>query len=500
MSHATFTFGRFSPPTVGHKKLVDKVVNHAKKAGGDHYVFASQTQDSKKNPLEHGEKVGFMRKFFPHANVSDEKSVRTPIEAMKHLHGKGYKKVTMVVGSDRVQEMSNLLHRYNGKEYNFDHIEVKSAGNRDPDAEGVTGMSASKMRDHATKKNFNEFKKGVPNPEHAEELYHSVRRGLKLESTQKHFKALFLVGGPGSGKDILIKSGLQESGMAEISLDKLHKTIVEKSSLRELDAFRSIFINGNADDYNKINVCRTVLEHMGYDTSMVFVYTENSESKRRNDARISSGAKTFSEQTRLMKYNSAIQNMKLFSEDFSSFFLFDNSRDFKRANEKVRKEIIGWTEELFEGVSNFISSAPTNPSSIKWLVESGKIDTTNINQLFEEIIGESNEDSTVTEKAVLGRAARGAIKKGAIQNDPREGGIPKSSDNRAERVVAAEAKEAEADTSKGKKVHKKPAVNPGKYFDSRIGAVPSGGIGLTAYSVAEKKSFSNFRKITETSK
>jgi hypothetical protein len=332
------------------------------------------------------------------------------------------------------------------------------------------------------------------------QINHAPKSALSLESTQKHFKALFLVGGPGSGKDILIKSGLQESGMAEISLDKLHKTIVEKSSLRELDTFRSIFINGNADDYNKINVCRTVLEHMGYDTSMVFVYTENSESKRRNDVRISSGAKTFSEQTRLMKYNSAIKNMKTFSEDFSSFFLFDNSRDFKRANEKVRKEIIGWTEELFEGVSNFISSAPTNPSSIKWLVESGKIDTTNINQLFEEIIGESNEDSTVTEKAVLGRAARGAIKKGAIQNDPREGGIPKSSDNRAERVVAAEAKEAEADTSKGKKVHKKPAVNPGKYFDSRIGAVPSGGIGLTAYSVAEKKSFSNFRKITETSK
>ena len=329
------------------------------------------------------------------------------------------------------------------------------------------------------------------------QINHAPKSALSLESTQKHFKALFLVGGPGSGKDILIKSGLQESGMAEISLDKLHKTIVEKSSLRELDAFRSIFVNGNADDYNKINVCRTVLERMGYDTSMVFVYTENSESKRRNDARISSGAKTFSEQTRSMKYNSSIKNMKLFSEDFESFFLFDNSRDFKRANEKTRKEIISWTQELFEGVSNFISSAPSNPDSIKWLVESGKIDTTNINQLFEEIIGESNEDSAVTEKAVLGRATK---RRSALASDPREGGIPKSSDNRAEPSVAAEAKEAEAGTSKGKKVHRKPAVNPGKYFDSRIGAVPSGGIGLTAYSVAEKKSFSNFRKITETSK
>jgi hypothetical protein len=490
--HATFTFGRFSPPTTGHKKLVDSVISHAKKAKGDHYVFASQTQDPKKNPLHHDEKVSFMRRFFPHTNVSDEKSIKTPIDAMKHLHARGYKRVTMVVGSDRVQEMHNLLHRYNGKDYNFDHIEVKSAGARDPDAEGVEGMSASKMRAHASAKEFSQFREGVPNPEHAEELYHAVRRGLKLESAQKHFKALFLVGGPGSGKDILIKSGLQESGMVEISLEKMYKTILEKNSLRELGSFRSVFINGNADDYNKIDVCRKVFEHMGYDTSMLFVYTENAESKRRNDVRIQSGSKTFSEEARLNKYNQSLKNMKRFSEEFSSFFLYDNSRDFRTSNEVARKEIIGWTKELFEGISDFITEAPSNPDAIKWLVESGKIDVTHINQLFEETIGESNENFRTFEEAVLGRNGRGS-KKG-IASDPREGGIPKSSDNRAERVVAAEAEEAKADTSKGKTIYRKQATNPGRYFDSRIGAVPSGGIGLTAYTVAEKKSFSNFRK------
>ena len=278
--------------------------------------------------------------------------------------------------------------------------------------------------------------------------------------------------------------------MAELSLEKLHKTISERSSMRELDSFRSIFVNGNADDYEKINVCRTVLEHMGYDTSMVFVYTENAESKRRNDARITSGSKTFSEQTRLMKYNSSVQNMKLFSEQFSSFFLFDNSRDFKRANEKTKKEIIGWTEELFEGVSDFISSAPTNPSAIKWLVESGKIDTTNINQLFEEIIGESNEDSTDTERTILGgtsRASRAAERRmHEAGSDPREGRIPKPSDNRAE------AEEAKADSGKGKnkKVHIKPAINPSAIGDVRLGYIPS----ITGITVSEKKSFSNFRK------
>jgi hypothetical protein len=411
---------------------------------------------------------------------------------MKHLHARGYKRVTMVVGSDRVQEMHNLLHRYNGKDYNFDHIEVKSAGARDPDAEGVEGMSASKMRAHASAKEFSQFREGVPNPEHAEELYHAVRRGLKLESAQKHFKALFLVGGPGSGKDILIKSGLQESGMVEISLEKMYKTILEKNSLRELGSFRSVFINGNADDYNKIDVCRKVFEHMGYDTSMLFVYTENAESKRRNDVRIQSGSKTFSEEARLNKYNQSLKNMKRFSEEFSSFFLYDNSRDFRTSNEVARKEIIGWTKELFEGISDFITEAPSNPDAIKWLVESGKIDVTHINQLFEETIGESNENFRTFEEAVLGRNGRGS-KKG-IASDPREGGIPKSSDNRAERVVAAEAEEAKAGTSKGKKVYRKPAVNPGEYFRQDIGTVPSGGIGLTAYTVAEKKSFSNFRK------
>jgi len=490
-SHATFTLGRFSPPTTGHKKLVDAVISHAKKAKGDHYVFASQTQDHKKNPLHHDEKVSFMRKFFPHANVSEEKSVKTPIDAMKHLHAKGYKRVTMVVGSDRVQEMHNLLHRYNGKDYNFNHIEVKSAGARDPDAEGVEGMSASKMRSHAAAQDFSKFREGVPNPDHAKELYHAVRRGLKLESAQKHFKALFLVGGPGSGKDILIKSGLQESGMVEISLEKMYKTILEKNSLRELSSFDSVFINGNADDYNKIDVCRKVFEQMGYDTSMLFVYTENAESKRRNDVRIQSGSKTFSEEARLNKYTQSVKNMRRFSEEFSDFFLYDNSRDFRTANEVAKKEIIGWTKELFEGVSDFITAPPSNPDAIKWLVESGKIDVTHINQLFEETIGESNEDFRTFEEAVLGkrtterRASASGVSVPSTNTSGSSGGI-------STRGVS-EAEEATADSGKNKKTTTriKPAINPKQFGDGRLGGyIPS----VTGITVSEKKSFSNFRK------
>src|ERR1700747_856502 len=475
--HATFTMGRFSPPTVGHQKLVDAVVNHSKKAKGEHYVFPTHTQDSKKNPLHHSEKVHFMKKFFPRANIADEKNVKTPIDAMKHLQSKGHKKVTMIVGSDRVQEMHNLLHKYNGKDYHFDEIHVKSAGQRDPDAEGVEGMSASKMRAHAEKKNFNEFKKGVPNKEHAKDLYHAVRKGMKLESAQKHFKAVFLVGGPGSGKDILIKSGLEESGMKELGLDKLYKSITENIELKETTQFESVFINGNADNFEKIDICRKVFEHMGYDTSMIFVYTNDSESKRRNDTRIINGSKTFSEDARVQKYNNSIKNMHMFSEGFSSFFLYDNSIDFNKATENQLEEIVAWTTELLEGVSEFISSPPQNSHAIGWLAENNKIDTGEINDLFEQLM---EKDSVPVRATKSSRTD--------TNGDVANSGVANSSKNRAE-PVTAEAKE-EKKTSK-EKVLTKRAVGPGSYYDSKIGTVPSGGIGLTAYK-AESRNFSSF--------
>jgi hypothetical protein len=473
--HATFTVGGFSPPNADHKKLVDSVIDHAKKSRGDHFVFVSNSKDSKKNPMQHDDKVSFMRRFFPKAYVSDEKSVNTPIDAMKHLHDRGYKRVAMVVGSNRVQEMRNLLHRYNGKDYKFDHIDVKSSGARDPDLESV-----ETMRSHASTENFPKFREGVPNPEHAEELYHAVRRGLKLESAQKHFKAIFLVGGPGSGKDILIKSGLQESGMIEVSLEKMYKTILEKSSLKELGSFRSLFINGNADDYNKIDVCRKVFECMGYDTSMLFVYTENAESKRRNDVRIESGAKTFSEEARLQKYNQSIRNMKRFSEEFSSFFLYDNSRDFRRANETAKKEIIGWTKELFEGISQFITETPSNPDSIKWLVETGKIDATHINKLFEETIGDRNEHFRTFKETFLGEPTE-------RRTFSSSGG---EASGRTQHLPEAEEAETNSNKNKNKKTRIKPAVNPPELGDGRVGNIPS----VTGITVSEKKSFSNFRK------
>jgi len=154
-----FTFGRMNPPTTGHGKLLDVL---SKKAGRNPYrIYLSQTADKKKNPLSYSDKVKHVRKMFPkHArSVMINKKVRTAIEAAVTLYDEGFRKAVFIVGSDRVRNFDILLNKYNGKKavhgfYNFKSIEVISAGERDPDADDVSGMSASKQRDNATKNDF----------------------------------------------------------------------------------------------------------------------------------------------------------------------------------------------------------------------------------------------------------------------------------------------------------------------------------------------------------
>ena len=131
MSNATFTLGRFNPPTEeGHGKLVSAVQQHAEKTGGEHYIFPTHTQDKKKNPMSHADKVSAMKKLFPKANVVSHEGVRTAIDAVKHLESKGHTHVTMVVGSDRVGEFHSLLNKYRKKEFpKVKKISVVSAGN-----------------------------------------------------------------------------------------------------------------------------------------------------------------------------------------------------------------------------------------------------------------------------------------------------------------------------------------------------------------------------------
>lgn len=186
----TITFGRFNPPTVGHEKLIKVVAKTA--AGGSYRVYVSQSQDPKKNPLEYTQKVKYIRKMFPrHArSVILDKSIRNIFDVLSKVYEEGYTQVNMVVGSDRVGEFETITNKYNGVKgkhgfYNFrGGVNVISAGERDPDAEGVTGMSASKMRAAAEANDFQTFSKGLPSGfKEGKDLFNDVRKGMGLNES-----------------------------------------------------------------------------------------------------------------------------------------------------------------------------------------------------------------------------------------------------------------------------------------------------------------------------
>ena len=161
-SSVTIVFGRFNPPTVGHKKLLDAAAGVS--TGGDLKIYPSRTVDKKKNPLNAKAKIEYMRKMFPkyEEQIVDDDKMKSIFDVLKAADEEGYTDVTIVVGADRLGEFKNLANKYNGDLYDFDMINVVSAGDRDPDAEGVEGMSASKMRKAAAEDDFETFKKGVP--------------------------------------------------------------------------------------------------------------------------------------------------------------------------------------------------------------------------------------------------------------------------------------------------------------------------------------------------
>ena len=181
----TFTFGRFNPPTIGHEKLMDAT----QKLGRNYRVYASHTQDANKNPLDYRTKVKYMKRMFPkHSRSIKSDNVRTAIDVAVKLHDEGFKNLTMVVGSDRVGEFKKLLKKYNGVQsthglYNFKTIKVKSAGERDPDAEGVSGMSASKMRKAAQSNDYKSFAQGLP-PRFRDgrKLFKDVQKNMRVKS------------------------------------------------------------------------------------------------------------------------------------------------------------------------------------------------------------------------------------------------------------------------------------------------------------------------------
>ena len=184
----TVVFGRFNPPTVGHEKLLSMAKKSS--AGGDFKVYPSRSQDPKKNPLDPDMKISFMKKMFSdyEENIINDPDMKNIFDVLKTANEDGYKNVNIVVGSDRQAEFENLAQKYNGQLYEYDLIRVISAGVRDADAEGVEGMSASKMRKAVMDDDFESFRRGTPkklDDGDTQSLFNAVRTGMKLKKKAK---------------------------------------------------------------------------------------------------------------------------------------------------------------------------------------------------------------------------------------------------------------------------------------------------------------------------
>ena len=181
----TIAFGRFNPPHLGHLQLMDTAASSAEQEGSDYMIIPSRSQDPKKNPLDPDTKVTLMRSMFPQHSerIVNDPNTRTIFDVLKKAHNDGYTNVRIVGGADRVKEFDKLANNYNGNLYAFDKIETVSAGDRDPDSDGVEGLSASRMRLAAAEGDFKTFRMGMPpelKPKDARAIFDTVRRSMGI--------------------------------------------------------------------------------------------------------------------------------------------------------------------------------------------------------------------------------------------------------------------------------------------------------------------------------
>jgi predicted kinase len=422
--HAVMSFGRFNPPTSGHERVVNKVKDIAGSVGGSHHIVLSHSQDAKKNPLSAAQKVKHAKRAFPGTNfTASSKDAPTFFDHAEKLHKQGVTHLHMVGGSDRTDEYHRLLHKYNGTHegarFNFKSIKVHSAGERDPDAEGVTGMSASKMRTAAQEGRFHDikdskgrvtkpgFRSGVPSSmsdEHVKQMYNDVRRGMNLHESilaegvhdKAIFKAVFLAGGPGSGKDYVLSNTLDGHGMIEINSDKALEYLMDKEHLDKtmpdneagqrnavrkkakditeirhrlaLHGRNGLIINGTGADPKEYEEIKKKLEKLGYDTSMIMVNTDDEVSKARNVERGQRGGRTVPEEIRKKKWEEVQAARAQFGKIFRNNYIeFDNSEDLRTASPDVVKAKKEEMQQIFKQIQKFVNAPPKSEQSKHWI-------------------------------------------------------------------------------------------------------------------------------------
>jgi predicted kinase len=455
--HAVLAYGRMNPPTTGHAKLVDKVHEVAKKHNAHHLVVLSHSQDAKKNPLTAEQKVKHAKRYFPHTNIKTaSKSHPTIFHHAAELHKAGAKHLHVIAGADRTKEFSEHLHKYNGhfdKEghgYKFKSITVHSAGARDPHAKGTEGMSASKMREHAGKGHFHEFHKGVPSHvshEHAKELYHDVRKGMGhlheeveilTEAVHDHgiFKAVFLAGAPGSGKDIVLKKALDGHGMTEINSDqalqhledkeKLDKKMSESEQERRnvhraksktmqelrqrlaIHGRNGLIINSTAANHAHIKKIKDKLTDLGYDTKMVFVDASDNVSRNRNVERGQKGGRMIPEKVRAEKWRQAQDARVKLAKEFGGehYHEFNNDEDLRHNSDaEVAGQKTSELDDLHKTIKKFSQQPPKSEQAQQWIYK-------NVSKLAKMPPGNKQQQSKLTAPPSESKAKEEADKLG----------------------------------------------------------------------------------------
>lgn len=398
-------FGRMNPPTRGHEENVEGLKKMAAKHGADHLVVASHSVDAKKNPLSPDVKLKHLKRSFPDTNITtSSKEHPTILHHASEAHNKGYTHLIIAGGGDRVEEYKKLLHHYNGVKgrhgfYHFKKIEVQSTGER------KQGISGTDMRNHAQNNDFHSFHKNLSshmqkNPGHAKELFKDVRKGMGLHESKDHgmFKAIFVSGGPGSGKDIIIREAIAEGNAVEINATLAASILADKHKLSEQsrdvrrEAVRNrlpLIINGTTSERDNISYIKEELEELGYETMMVFVNTTNEASKKRNEGH----ERMMAESLRQERWEATQKISEEFNQAFSKYLEFDNSLDINEADEF---EIAQKEEDIsiiYEMANWFFDMPVENEISESWKYENGRGD---YDKLFEQIVNRTQNTPMTT--------------------------------------------------------------------------------------------------------
>lgn len=460
-------YGKVRIPTIGHRTAIDAAKDIHKKVGGKLTIGLSGASE----PLDLKTKKSHAEKVFGHPVNTGTKETKTLPDFLKHLN-KSHDELHLVAGSDRVQEYKDFIQKYNGKKdksgnipFHFKKIEVHAAGGertedeRDPRKmskdELVRSVSASKVEKLAKDGNWEHFKAYHPemNEKHVKKVYDAIRKHhasqpkttpKPLSSIRaayapppireseeminegiydKHtFKAIFMAGGPGSGKDFVMNKLLGGYGLKEISSDIAFQFLMQKHGLdlkmppeqaekRDLVRGRAknitttkqkltlsgrlgLIINGSAHDYASIDTIKKQLESMGYDTMMIFVHTDNVISKDRNIERGNLGGRTVPELIRHQKWVASAQNIEHFHSLFGdeSFILFNNSLDLRTARRDEKQVYQYAVTAAHKKINQFLRTPPSHKAN-QWIASMKAIRgiTENVNTQFESYLEGTKE-------------------------------------------------------------------------------------------------------------